>query len=153
IEEAAEQLGGGGQAVEALLALPDALLVDAVAALLQADDEWLREVLSTHDPIARAEKVLLRVVRVREAIAARKSIKERVEESTRDQQREFFLRQQLRAIQDELGEGGDDDDLTRLRERLEGVDLPDETREVVDREIKRLERLGNASPERSVAID
>ena len=143
----------GEPLVNVVLSMPPPLMVDAVASAIEADQTWHREVLSTHDPVARAEKVMIELVKAREAVAARESIKERVTNATRDQQREFLLRQQMKAIQEELGEGGDDDELGRLRERLEAVDLPDEVQEVVDREIRRLERLSNASPERSVAID
>lgn len=143
----------GEALVNVVLAMPPPLMVDAVASAIDGDQEWVREVLSTHDPVARAERVIVALVKAREAVAARESIKERVTNATRDQQREFLLRQQLKAIQEELGEGGEDDDLTRLRERLEAVDLPDEVQEVVDRETRRLERLSSASPERSVAID
>jgi ATP-dependent Lon protease len=153
VEKTAEALGGTGP-VQALLALPQPVLVDAVAGMLQLPDpEWHKEILATHDPIARAEKVMVALVRAREAVAARESIQERVQNATRDQQREFILRQQLKAIQEELGDGGEDDDLSRLRNRLEALTLPDEVQEVVDREVKRLERLSSASPERSVAID
>ncbi len=156
VEAAAESLGGGGEAtLQGLRTLPVAFLVDGVATLIGGDDEtWLRNMLTTHNPLSRAEKLLKRLVRVREAVDARKSIKDRVQNATRDQQREFFLRQQLNAIREELGEGdSQQDDLARLRERLEETDLPEEVREVVSRELRRLERLGNTSPERSVAID
>ncbi len=151
--EQAHEILGGTPAVQALLTLPIAFLVDAVGGALKRDEAFAREVLSTHDPVARAEKVLVRLVKAREAIAARETIQDRVEQATRGQQREFLLRQQLRAIQAELGEGGDDDDLGRLKERLGETDLPEEVQEVVDRELRRLERLGNTSPERSVAVD
>ncbi|MFT4623014.1 MAG: ATP-dependent Lon protease [Myxococcota bacterium] len=153
LTDSADVLGGAPQA-SAIARLPAHLVADAVAAVLHSDDTWRKEVLCTIDPLQRADKVLTRLVRAREALAARDSIKERVQNSTRDQQREFLLRQQLKAIQDELGGGGDDDDdLTRLRERLAGSDLPDEVQEVVDRELRRLERISAQSPERSVAID
>jgi ATP-dependent Lon protease len=152
VEQTAQMLGGLGQ-MQVVLTYPPEILVDAVAGALEhVDQEWHKELLVTHDPLARAERVLVELVKAREAVAAQNSIKERVQSATRDQQREFLLRQQLKAIQDELGEGTDDD-LARLRERLDARELPDEVREVVDREVKRLERLSNASPERSVAID
>lgn len=150
---ASAEVFGASAALPALLALPRTLLIDAVAAALDGDADFQREVLVTHDPLARAERVLVQLVKAREAVAARDSIKERVQEATRDQQREFLLRQQLKAIQEELGQGGDDDELGRLKERLAETDLPEEVDEVVQREIRRLERLGNQSPERSVAID
>jgi len=152
IEAAADILGGPG-VVQVMVTFPTPAMIDAVAGALEADADWQRDILCTHDPVARAEKVLVQIVRAKEAVAARESIQERVQNATRDHQREFLLRQQLKAIQDELGEGGDDDDLARLKERLAERDLPDEVQEVVDREIKRLERLSNASPERSVAVD
>ncbi len=152
--ESSAEVFGAEAVLPALLALPRTLLIDAVAASLEGDHDFQREVLVTHDPLARAERVLVQLVKAREAVAARDSIKERVQEATRDQQREFLLRQQLKAIQEELGQGGgDDDELSRLKERIAESDLPEEVDEVVQREIRRLERLGNTSPERSVAID
>jgi len=152
VEASAEALGA--PVVNMVLSLPTELAVDVVASALEAPQEWYKEVLTTHDPAARAEKVMVALVKAREVSAARDSIKERVSKATQDQQREFLLRQQMKAIQEELGEGGgDDDELSRIREKLETRDLPDEVQEVVDREIRRLERLSGASPERSVAID
>ncbi|MCO4747275.1 MAG: endopeptidase La [Proteobacteria bacterium] len=129
------------------------LLADVVSSLVQIDDKGRAEILLTIDPVARAERVLTLVVKARELLDARKSIKERVDAQTRDMQKQFVLRQQLEAIQKELGDGGDDDELTRLKERLAESALTDEARKVVDRELRRLERLGNTSPERSVAMD
>jgi ATP-dependent Lon protease len=151
--ETSAEVFGVGPALPMLLALPRSVFVDAVASSLDAEPDFGKEVLVTHDPVRRAERVMRELIRAREAVAARDSIKERVQEATRDQQREFLLRQQLKAIQEELGQSGDDDDLGRLKERLDETELPEEVREVVDREIRRLERLGNQSPERSVAID
>jgi len=152
VEKSADVFGAG-PAVPMLLSLPPTVFVDAVASSLKTEPTFDKEVLVTHDPVARAERVMVALIKAREAVAARDSIQERVQEATRDQQREFLLRQQLKAIQQELGQSGDDDDLGRLKERLDATDLPEEVREVVDREVRRLERLGNQSPERSVAID
>ena len=64
------------------------------------------------------------------------------------EQREYFLRQQLRAIQQELGEKNPEQaDVDMLRERLEKADLPEEVRKEADRELSRLERLPSSSPE------
>jgi ATP-dependent Lon protease len=152
--ERSPELFGGAAGLAVLSNFPAPLMVDAIAQSLQMPDQnWHKEMLTTHDPVARAERVLVELVKVREALAARETIQERVQNATRDQQREFLLRQQLKAIQEELGEGGDNDDLTRLRERLTERELPQEVREVVDRELGRLDRLNPSSPERSVAID
>lgn len=152
VENSADVLGGL-PTVQVILTFPPPTLVDAVAASLDVSDSgWHKEILSTHDPLSRAERVLVELVKAREAVAAKETIQERVQNATRGQQREFILRQQLKAIQDELGDASDDD-LGRLKERLTERDLPDEVQEVVDREIRRLERLSGQSPERSVAID
>jgi ATP-dependent Lon protease len=132
--------------------VPPEILVDAVASLLQESDDWKKALLQTRDPLSRAERVLVALTRLREVLSARKSIQDRVQNETQQQQREYVLRQQLKAIQEELGEG-DDDDLSRLKQRLEEADLPEEVRKVVDRELRRLERLSGQSPERSVALD
>jgi ATP-dependent Lon protease len=67
------------------------------------------------------------------------------------EQREYFLRQQLRAIQQELGEQNPEQaEITLLRERMEKGDLPDDVRKEAERELQRLERLPAASPEHHV---
>ena len=67
------------------------------------------------------------------------------------EQREYLLRQQLRAIQQELGEQNPEQaEVALLRERLEKSDLPDEVRKEAERELQRLERLPAASPEHHV---
>jgi ATP-dependent Lon protease len=152
LDASVEALGAGR--IQALARLPILQLTDGAAAALPNASEVARELLFTRNPVARAEKVVAQLIRAREALAARKSIQDRVQSATRDQQKEFLLRQQLEAIQKELGGSQDsDDDLVRLREKLEGADLPDEVQEVVDREFRRLDRIASSSPERQVAID
>ncbi len=154
VEETAELLGGTERIKPFLERFDDAgILVDAVAGFLDEPQEFKREVLSTHDPVIRAEKVLRALVKTREAVAAQKAVQDRVNTETRDMQREFYLRRQLEAIKKELGDGDEDDELSRLKERIFARELPEEVQDVVERELRRLERLGNTSPERSVAID
>jgi ATP-dependent Lon protease len=63
-----------------------------------------------------------------------------------DAQRQYYLRQQLKAIQDELGEG-EETEVTELRARLVAAKLPDVVAAVAGKEIERLERMSPASPE------
>jgi ATP-dependent Lon protease len=125
------------------------LLVDAIASMIQGPDGWPREVLLTLDPMVRGELVLARITHLREVIDAQKSIKERIDTETKD----AVLRRQLDAIQRELGEGDQSDELKELRERIPWDRLPEEVKNAAERELKRLDRLNPASPERSVAVD
>ena len=145
----------GPQAANLLnVKLPPSLWLDAVASAFDGPEQWKREVLSTVDPVVRAEKIVAHLTYVREVMAAQQSIRDRVEADSRDFQKEALLRRQLKAIQEELGEGGaGDDELERLKEKLAAAALPDEVRAVVDRELKRLERLAQQGPEKSVAMD
>jgi len=136
------------------LALPMHLTVDSCASMLPSfDDEARKALLSTRDPMARGHKILTEVRRFRDVVETQAKIRERLEDDSREQRREHMLRQQLKAIQEELGQGEEGDEFTRLRDRLMEADLPDEVQKVVDRELRRMERMNPQSPERTVGID
>lgn len=128
------------------------VLVDLLAALLENEEEWKKDILLTLDPVDRAEKVLKKLHGVRDLLSAQRSIQERVMSDVQDQNREALLRKQLEAIKKELGED-EDDDLAALRARLEARPLPTEVRGSVEKELRRLDRLGRTTPERSVVVD
>jgi ATP-dependent Lon protease len=153
----AELFGGEGPARAILAAVEGdrrarSRIVDVVASALDGPQDWTVSVLQTVDPLKRAEAVMQGLLRTREVKAAREAIQERLQEDAKEMQKEHLLRRQMEAIKNELGEG-EDDDLVRLKERLAEARLPEEVQNVVDRELKRLERLGSSSPERSVALD
>lgn len=78
-------------------------------------------------------------------------IRQEVEDGTAKQQREFYLRQQLRAIQKELGEDSESlDDIEELRQRLANAKLSDVARKEADRELMRLQRMGSSAAESHV---
>jgi ATP-dependent Lon protease len=78
-------------------------------------------------------------------------IQSQVQSELEKGQREYFLRQQLKAIQEELGEGDPEQaELQELRERVESTELPEDVRKAVDRELGRLERLPSAAAEHGV---
>lgn len=122
---------------------------DLVAAYVEADTTKRQELLETLSIETRMRRVLLLVQHQLMVLAAQQEIQSKVREELGDRQREVMLRQQLKAIQDELGEG-DDRDLEDVRERLDALDLPAAVRKEVDREWTRLRRIGRESGESQV---
>ena len=115
--------------------------------LKPGEAQRLLEALSVED---RLRAVLIHIQRQIAVLDAQEDIKSQVQEELGDRQREMFLRQQLKAIQKELGEDGGREDLEELREKLEALDLQEATRKEVDRELNRLERMGPEGMEAQV---
>jgi ATP-dependent Lon protease len=109
------------------------------------------ELLETLDPEERIEKALRWAREVLAELELGDQIRSRVTEGMEKTQREFMLRQQLDAIRKELGEsaGEDGDVVEEYRARLEAASVPDDVRTAVNREIDRLERMSEQSPEHS----
>jgi ATP-dependent Lon protease len=107
------------------------------------------EVLETLDVEARLRLVLGWARDTLADLALREKIKTDVEEGMEKTQREFLLRRQLDAIRKELGElnGDDDSDPDDYRAKLEKRDLPEDVRKAVEREVDKLERTSEQSPE------
>jgi ATP-dependent Lon protease len=105
------------------------------------------ETLSVED---RLRRILIQVQRQIAVADAQEEIKSQVQEEIGERQREMYLREQLKAIRHELGEGNEDEDIASLRERLEKLDLPEAAQKEVERELNRLERAGRESMEAQV---
>ncbi|HZJ25484.1 MAG TPA: endopeptidase La [Acidimicrobiia bacterium] len=122
-------------------------LADGFGAWSDLPPERTVELLETVDVEARVGLVL---EWARESLAEHEvadRIRTEVGEGMERQQREFLLRRQLAAIREELGEGDDGDAVGEYRRRASERDLPDHVRTALDREIDRLERTGEQSPE------
>ena len=127
-------------------------LADVVAGYLDAplaDRQGLLEALAIED---RLRRVLILVQRQIEVLSAQEAIHSKVKEELGERQREVYLREQLRAIQKELGEGDEaaDSALAELKAKLDKLPLPDDARREVDREWSRLSRIGRESMESQV---
>src|SRR6266852_6022109 len=109
----------------------------------------LLETLSVED---RLRRVLVHVQRQIDVLSAQEDIQSKVKEELGSRQREMYLREQMKAIQKELGEGEGSEDASakELRARLDALELPDEVRKEVDREWARLTRTGRESMESQV---
>jgi ATP-dependent Lon protease len=129
---------------------PSALshLVASTLRLKTEEKQALLELADVEDRMRELSKVLNRELEVLELGT---KIQSQVQSEMEKGQREFFLRQQLKAIQEELGEGDPEQaELRELRERVEAAELPEDTRKAVDRELGRLERLPPAAAEYGV---
>jgi ATP-dependent Lon protease len=122
-------------------------LVAGYIDITPAQRQMLLETLSVEE---RLRRVLVHVQRQIGVLDAQEDIKSQVQEELGERQREMFLREQLKTIQRELGEGDERDDLEELKEKLAALDLPPDARKEVDREFGRLSRIGRESMESQV---
>ena len=125
-------------------------LADLVAGYLEiqpAERQGLLETLSVED---RLRRVLIHVQRQIGVLDAQEHIKSQVQEELGERQREMFLREQMKAIRKELGEGDEGTEVEDLRKRFEALELPEAARKEVDRELARLERASRDSMEAQV---
>ncbi len=122
-------------------------LVSAYVELPTADRQKLLELLSVEE---RLRSVLIQVQRQLTVLDTQEEIKTKVREELGDRQREMVLREQMKAIQKELGDGDETSDLDELVERLGKLELTPEVRKEVDREVGRLRRIGRESMETQV---
>jgi ATP-dependent Lon protease len=126
-------------------------MADLAAGILELSPEERQEVLDTLDPIARLELVLRLSERKRNLLEVAQQIQRQATEKAGAQQREYLLREQLKAIQRELGETDPEEaEVAELRRQADAAELPSEVRAEVDRELTRLERLPAASPEHAI---
>jgi len=125
-------------------------LADLVAFYTELEVPEKQDLLETLSVEDRLRKLLLHLQRQIGVLEAQAQIRSKVQEELGERQREVFLREQMKAIQSELGDDADLEDLQELRERLEALDLPEEARTEVDRELRRLERIPREAAESQV---
>jgi ATP-dependent Lon protease len=122
-----------------------------VANHIRLTTEQRQEILEMGSAKQKLERLLGHMAHELEVLELGRKIQSQAEEQMGKAQREYFLREQLKAIQRELGElDSEHGELIELRERIEKAGLPAEAKREADREISRLERIPSASPESSV---
>src|SRR5207302_1035988 len=109
-----------------------------------------QKVLEAVDPVERLKLVVALLARRREVLKAAHDIESAVQEKVSKAEREHILRKKLEAIQNELGEGPASDG-DELGKKIASLKLPDDVRTQVDKELARLKKLPEQSPERSVS--
>nr|MDQ2982085.1 LON peptidase substrate-binding domain-containing protein [Actinomycetota bacterium] len=122
-----------------------------VAATLRLKAEEKQALLEQANVYERLRDVLRILKRELEVVELGSKIQSQVQSELDKGQREYFLRQQLKAIREELGEGDDQQaELAELREQIEAKNLPEDVRKAAERELSRLERLPPAAAEYGV---
>ena len=122
-------------------------LVAGYIELQPAEKQGLLETLSVEE---RLRRVLVHVQKQIGMLEMQEEIKSQVQEELGERQREMYLREQMKAIQKELGDDDQSKEIVELREKLNKLELPKDARQEVEREIGRLERAGRESMEAQV---
>src|SRR6476620_4242130 len=122
-------------------------LVAGYIELSVPEKQGLLETLSVEE---RLRRVLVHVQRRVGLLEAQEDIKSQVQEELGERQREMYLREQMKAIQKELGDDDQSKEIVELRDKLNKLELPKEARTEVERELGRLERSGRESMEAQV---
>lgn len=122
-----------------------------IAGFMKLDIEKEQQVLAASNRMEALELIHKFLAHELEVQQVRQRIHSQVQNEMGKEQKDYLLRQQLRAIQNELGENDSDRaELEILREKLDQAELPEEARKEADRELKRLERLNPSSPDHSL---
>jgi ATP-dependent Lon protease len=128
-----------------------AALGHLIAGALRISTEEKQGLLEEVDVAARLRRLSQILARELEVVQLGSQIQSQVQSEVDKGQREFFLRQQLKAIQDELGEGDEQQaEVNELRQRVEEAELPEHALKAAERELSRLEKLPPAAAEHGV---
>ena len=126
-------------------------LANLIAGALRLKHSEKQELLEERDVVRRLRRLSELLAQELEVAALGSKIQSQVQSEVDRSQREFYLRQQLKAIREELGDTDDAAaEADELRERLEALPLPDDVRTEAERELGRLERLPAGAPEHGV---
>ncbi len=125
-------------------------LADTVAAHLPIKIEQKQGVLETISVSERLEKLLTQIETELDILQVEKRIRGRVKRQMEKSQREYYLNEQVKAIQKELGEGEEGADLEELEKRIKGAQMPKEAKKKADGELKKLKLMSPMSAEATV---
>ncbi len=146
LPQAPAELANSIQAIEA-----PATLADTIASFLDVKPAEKQELLEVTDIRDRLERVSTHLSRRVEVLKLSRQIEEQTKDAIDDRQREYVLREQLKQIQKELGEATEGQEGEELAEAIAKAGMPPEVDEHTRKELKRLERMNEASGEYSMA--
>src|SRR5256885_2997849 len=125
-------------------------LADTIAAHLPLKLEQKQQVLEMFEVKSRLEHLLSQLETEIDILQVEKRIRGRVKRQMEKSQREYYLNEQVKAIQKELGEGEDGADLEEMEKRIKAARMPKEARKKVDAELKKLRLMSPMSAEATV---
>lgn len=125
-------------------------LADTVAAHLPIKIEQKEEILAMLSVSARLEKLLAQIETELDILQVEKRIRGRVKRQMEKSQREYYLNEQVKAIQKELGEGEDGADLEEIEKKIDAAKMPSEARKKAEAELKKLRLMSPMSAEATV---
>ncbi len=125
-------------------------LADTIAAHLPLKLEQKQQMLEVMDTAQRLESLLAQLETEIDILQVEKRIRGRVKKQMEKSQRDYYLNEQVKAIQKELGEGEDGADIEELEKRIDAAQLPKEARKKVDGELKKLKLMSPMSAEATV---
>ncbi len=126
-------------------------VADVISSLLPVPVEEKQPLLEAPGVEERLRLALLTLSKLVQQLELGNKIQSEVQEGISQSQREYYLREQLRAIRKELGEDDANVEMAELRKRIEEAGLPEEARKVADREFRRLSQMNQASAEYTVS--
>src|SRR5436190_4934615 len=143
-----------GELVNAVQSVTSApALADLIASFMDITSAEKQEVLETFSIERRLERVSEFLSHRLEVLRLSRQISDRTKETIDDRQREFLLREQMKTIQQELGEGDDakSQEIAELRRKIEAAKMPEEVESHAKKELARLDRMPEAAGEYSMA--
>jgi ATP-dependent Lon protease len=126
-------------------------LADLVSSNVGLTVQRAQEILEILDPVERLKKVNDALGQEIEVLAMQAKIRSQVKEGISRTQREYFLREQMKAIKDELGEGDERaEEINRIRERIKKANMPEDCEREANKQLQRLEQMHPESAEASL---
>jgi ATP-dependent Lon protease len=123
-------------------------LADMIASVMDFDLEQRQQILETVDPTTRLQRLSIMLAQELDVLELESHIQDQVQQEVDKGQREYFLREQMRVIQNELGElDAQLSEVNELRSKLAELELPEEVRAKAEKELSRLAMMPPAAPE------
>lgn len=127
-------------------------IVNFICSNLEFSDDDRQSLLEAPGLLARSRKLLEILIRDQQLLELKQEIQDKVKSEIDKQQRDYYLQQQMRTIQQELNEGGEDDEIMQMREAAKNKKWSAATAEMFNKELDKVERLNPAVAEYSVQM-